>query len=52
MKHVRRRPSLKLEEVEAIRRELDAALSPIARKHFLTIGYLLRLAGTGGSAQA
>lgn len=52
MKHVRRRPSLKLEEVEAIRRELDAALTPIARKHFLTVGSLLKLARVGGSAQA
>lgn len=47
-----RRPSLKLEEATAIRSELDAALAPIARKHSLTVAYLLRLATLGGSAQA
>lgn len=52
VKQSRRRPSLKLEEAEAIRAELDAALVPIARKHFLTVPYLLRLAALGGSVQA
>jgi hypothetical protein len=45
-------PGLKLEEVEEIRRELDAALTPIARKHYLSVGSLLKLAKVGGSVQA
>lgn len=52
MKAVRRRPSLTLDQSTAIRAEVDAALVPIARKHFLTVGYLLKLAALGGSAQA
>lgn len=40
------------EEAEAIRREIDAALTPIARAHFLSVGTLLKLASLGGSAQA
>jgi hypothetical protein len=45
-------PGLKLEEVEEIRRELDDALTPIARKHFLSVRTLLKLAQVGGSAVA
>ncbi len=49
---MKRRPALTLEQAQAIRAELDAALLPIARQHQLSVGYLLRLASTGGSAQA
>lgn len=48
----RRQPGLSLKEADEIRAELGAALVPIARKHCLSVAYLLRLAATGGSAQA
>lgn len=41
-----------LEEAGAIRREIDAALTPIAREHSLSVGTLLKLASVGGSAVA
>lgn len=51
-KHVRRRPSLTAHQAAEIRAEIDAALITIARKHYLSVGYLIRLASVGGSAQA
>lgn len=52
MSRIRRAAGLELKEVEEIRRELDAALLPIARKHFLSVGSLVKLAKVAGSAQA
>lgn len=43
---------ISLEEAEAIRREIDAALVPIARDHALSVGTLLKLTSVGGSAVA